>query len=634
MRHPLPLRGLRLTGSGCALLGAILVCVGASGCSSAQDPGQVRFLVHATPPPDDELLSPLTDLRVSAIELRDGASDAVLGRSRFDPTPAGLAMESSLDLGMVNISSEPRDLRMLAVGSAGQQVLGLGLYRGASWQFGQNSEFVLEMRRPLFFFGGSAKLTPLVQPDEAVFAPNKQLYAPLKDETKLRVIDPNSVTPLLPDYDRQFDGTTQPVGAAAGTFDGQSILAASLAGNLHVVDTLRLEIKNSVPLGTTLPPQSIVVDPMDKVATVLSYQNPPGTSGRVGTITFVRDLPALRSRVGDPQIMAVNIDANTVSPVGVPLSATYAPDGLVDVLITAPPLQLGQPDCTLLGGSSVTRLRRYDPQSATMREEISLPYTTAIAYTSDGDRVLVQPCTRAVTALARAGQVVIQKLDGSTDRILAAPGTADIAVVGNAIISIGSQDVPSANPRFIMRATVRILEPSASDWSTSEFELPAWQVPYRVSGSSHAIDFLFYPSDVLSYGISVTPDRARALVLMRVLHQTTDDGLFLSTFGSGTALEECFVQWSGYTYHVLLINLQNGAREQDYLVGVQNQSCTSAWMCAFDAAECGRTPPQKCCTGEGMACFSPCDPTESDRYLIGYKDGYIPGAASVLFGRR
>lgn len=614
-----------------------MVCVAASGCSSTSNPGQVRFLVHATPPPDDELLSPLTDLRVSAIELRDGTSDAVLARSRFDPTPAGTMMESSLDLGSINVSSEPRDLRMLAVGSAGQQVLGLGLYRGASWQYGQDSEYVLEMRRPLFFFGGSTKMTPTVPPDEEIFGPNKQLYAPLKDETKLRVIDPNSVTPLLSDYDRQFDGAGQPVGAAAGTFDGQSILAASMAGNLHVVDTLRLEIKNSVPLNLTLPPRSIVIDPMDKIATVLSYQNPPGTSGRVGTITFVRDLPALRSRVGDPQLLSVNIDANTVSPVGVPLAATYAPDGMVDVLITAPPIQLGQPDCTMLGGSSVTRLRRYDPQTGTLHQEIPLPYTTAIAYTAAGDRVLVQPCTRAVTALARSGQVVIQKNDGSTDRILAAPGTADIAVVGNAIISIGSQDVPSVNSKFIMRATVRILEPSASDWSTSEFELPAWQVPYRVSDSSHAIDFLFYPTDVLSYGISVTPDRARALVFMRVAHQTSGDGLFLSSFGSGTQAEECYVQWSGYTYHVLLINLQNGAREQDYLVGVQNQSCTSSWLCVYDSGqdEClPRRPPQKCCTDEGLSCFSPCNPASTDRYLIGYKDGYIPSAASVLFGRR
>lgn len=614
-----------------------MVCVAASGCSSTQSPGQVRFLVHTTPPPDDELLSPLTDLRVSAIELRDGTTDAVLGRSRFDPAPAGMPMESSLDLGMVNVSPAPRDLRMLAVGSAGQQVLGQGLYRGAAWSYGSDSEIVLEMRRPLFFFGGSAKMTPTVPPDDPDFAPNKQLYAPLKDQNKLRVIDPNSVAPLLSDYDRQFDGTGQPVGAAAGTFDGQSILAASMVGNLHVVDTLRLEIKNSVPLGTTLPPRSIVVDPMDKMATVLSYQSPPGGSGRVGTITFVRDLPALRSRVGDPQLLSVQIDASTVSPVGVPLAATYAPDGLVDVLITAPPIQLGQPDCAQLSGNSVTRLRRYDPQSGMMREESPLPYTTAIAYTAAGDRVLVQPCTRAVTALARSGQVVLQKLDGSTDRILPAPGTADIAVVGNAIISIGSQDVPSANPKFVMRATVRVLEPSASDWSTSEFELPAWQVPYRISGSSHAVDFLFYPTDVLSYGISVTPDRARALVFMRVLHQTSGDGLFLSSIGSGTAAEECYVQWSGYTYHVLLINLQNGAREQDYLVGVQNQSCNSSWLCVYDSAqdEClPRRPPQKCCADEGVACFGPCAPSGSDPYLIGYKDGYIPSAASVLFGRR
>ena len=40
----------------------------------------------------------------------------------------------------------------------------------------------------------------------------------------------------------------------------------------------------------------------------------------------------------------------------------------------------------------------------------------------------------------------------------------------------------------------------------------------------------------------------------------------MNTAGSGTSQVSCFVDWSGYTYHVLLINLQSGAREQDYLV--------------------------------------------------------------------
>ena len=83
------------------------------------------------------------------------------------------------------------------------------------------------------------------------------------------------------------------------------------------------------------------------------------------------------------------------------------------------------------------------------------------------------------------------------------------------------------------------------------------------------------------------------------------------------------MQWSGYTYHVLLVNLQNGAREQDYLVGVQNRTCSSGWKCV-----------NATCPDAGVACLSPCDPTDPDRYLIGYKDGYVPGAASVLFGRR
>jgi hypothetical protein len=466
----------------------------------------------------------------------------------------------------------------------------------------------------------------MTPPTDAIFAPNKQLFTQLQDETKLRVIDPNSVTPLLTKYDQQFDGLRQPVSAAAGTFDGQSILAASMSGSLYVVDTLQLQNTSSLPLSSSLPAQSIVIDPMDRTATILGYQRPSGSTGRIGTVSFVRDLPALRKGSGDPQLVSVDVDASAVSPSGVPLSAAYAPDGLVDVVIASPPIQLGQlgqPDCTTVGSGNHAILRRYDPKSGQVSSELPLPYTTAVSYTEAGDRVLVQPCTKASTAV-RPGQVVISKLDGSSpDRVLAAPGTADLAVVGNAIISIGSQNVADV-PSLIMRATVRILEANASDWATSEFDMSAWQVPYRVSSAAPAIDILFYPTDVMAYGISVTPDRTRALVLMRVSHQTIGNGLFIDNFGSGSQQESCYMQWAGYTYHVLLINLQNGAREQDYLIGVENKSCASGWRCVTGNS----------CPDSGKACFVSCDPMNSNPYLIGFKDGYVPGAASVLFGRR
>lgn len=620
----------RLTG----LLCALVVCVGTNGCGSPQSPGQVSFTVHASPPPDDALLSPLTDLRVTALELRDATTDSILSHARFEPTPAGTAEIAPLDLGMIPVSSTPRDLRMLALGAAGQQVLGLALKRSVSWAYGSEENFVLELRRPLFFFGGSLKMVAPVMPMNGTkpapyFAPNQQIYAPLRDETRMRVIDPNSVTPLLSSYDRQFDlsGTAaSPVTAAAGTFDGQAVLAANLAGKLHVVDTLKLEDQNSLSLNDALPVQSIVIDPTDKTATLLLYQKPPGSTGRVGRIVFLRDLAGLRGRSSDGLPIPVDIDASAINPIGTPISAAYTPDGSsVDVVISVPPVQLQQPNCTVLGLGNKTLLRRYDPQTGSMTSETALPYTTAVAYTAAGDQVLVQPCAKPAGAV-RPGQVVIRKPDGSTpDRILSAPGTAELAVVGNALIAIGSQDIADS-ATSVMRATVRILEANATTWATSEFDLPAWQVPYRVSSSAHSVAVLFLPTDVLSYGIAVTPDRTRALVLLRVVHQTYygSRGVYLETTKdlNGNS-ESCYVQFTGYTYHVVLVNLQNGAREQDYLVGVQNQSCTSGFVCDFAT-----------CADQGLSCFTPCNSNSTNPYLIGYQDGYIPSAASVLFGRR
>ena len=148
-------------------------------------------------------------------------------------------------------------------------------------------------------------------------------------------------------------------------------------------------------------------------------------------------------------------------------------------------------------------------------------------------------------------------------------------------------------------------------------------VPYRITTDNNnnpytsSLDISFSPTDVLVYSIAVTPDRGRALALMRVQHKTRN--VFLSTAGSGSGTVNCFVDWSGYTYHVLLINLQSGAREQDYLVGVQNQTCSSRSVDSNNNVL--------------GACFTPCDPSGSQPFLIGYAKGYIPSAASVLFGR-
>ena len=620
----------RRSGSGAGLLGglctAVALAAAAAGCSTQAAPGGVEFVVHTTPPPDDQVLSPLLDPRVTAIELRDAKYDDLLARTRFDPPQSGVAATTHLDLGELMVSGK-RDLRMLALGAAGQQVLGVALTRNAEWSFGDQKSVHLELRRPLFFFGGGGgggKLTAAVQPPNPVFAPIRQLFAPLLDETKLRVIDPNSVTPLLTAFDRQLDTgpANQVITAATGTFDGQSLLVANVAGNLHVVDTLSLVDQRSVvlPSSGAMLAQQIIVDSTDSSAVVLMAPSNPPLSGLAGRVVFLRNLAGLRSMPGtDGDPLAVDIDSTIVSPVGPPLSATFAPDGLVDVLFAKPPLQVGQPDCANLGGSAQAVLRRYDPATAMPREQLALPYTTAVAYTTAGERVLVQPCLTPAGA-TRSGQVVIKASSG--DKLLAAAGVADVAATRSGLIAVGRDD-QADSPTATMHATVNILQAGADKWSTSQFELSPWMVPYRIttdgSGNPYtsSLDISFAATDALVYSIAVTPDRGRAMALMRVQHKTRN--VFLSTAGTGTGVVNCFVDWSGYTYHVLLINLQSGAREQDYLVGVQNQTCSSRSI-DFNNNVLG-------------SCFTPCDPSGTQPYLIGYAKGYIPSAASVLFGR-
>lgn len=612
-----------------ALAGALAAGAGCS--STATDPGGVRFVVRTTPPPDDQMLSPLLDPRVSAIELRDATKDDLLARLPFelgDDAPVGGASSSMSLTGGVPVS-ERRDLRMLALGAAGQQVLGVAVTRDIGWSFGESKDVYLELRRPLFFFGGSPELMPMYRPMSPDLSPGRRIFDALRDETLLRVIDPNSVTPLLSSYDRRLDPMTvmpgvvesPPVSAAAGTFDGVSLLVANLGGNLHVVDTLRLEDQGSVPLpdAATMPPQAIVVEPTDRGAAILQYPRPLPSTGKTGKVIFLRDLPGLRSRVskdGDPFV--IDYDAADV-PGMAPLAAAYAPDGSVSVVLSRPPVQPGQPDCSQLGNATDSVLRRYSPATGQVVEQRTLPYTTAVAYTGSGERVLVQPCA-AVGGAVRRGQVVIERAGG--DKVLPAPGVLDIAVSRSSLVAVGRDDGVDG-PTIPVYGTVNILEANADRWATSQFDLPAWQVPFRVTAAradgkpyTSSVDILFAPSDMLIYSVAVTPDRARALALMRMTHKVS--GLFLNSLIDGS---NCFIDWNGYTYHVVLINLQSGAREQDYMVGVQNQTCTSR-----------RYDSNNNLLG---TCFQPCDASAgANAYLYGYQEGYIPSAASVLFGHR
>jgi len=602
------------------------------GCSSQQpDPGSVRFLVRTTPAPDDVVLSPLRDARVTALEMRDARTDDLLARSRFDPPASdgmSTAMLPSLDLGSINVS-DARDLRMLALGAAGQQLLGVALTRDVSWLFGETKDVTLELRRPLFFFGGSPKLiAPMAAPDP-IFAPSRKLYEPLRDETKLRVVDPNSVQPLLSIYDRWLDpfqlspGVTSapPVSAAAGTYDGQSLLIGNLAGKLHVVDTLRLEDQGSfeLPEYSSYPPQGIVVDPLDRTAVILQYPRSAPAVGRVGMIGFLRNLPGLRSRVSkDGELLVVSIDSTAQSPVSQPLAAAYTPDGMVEVVFGKPPLQPGEPDCTALGNGEISLLRRYNPKTGEQLSQRSLLYTTSIAYTLAGEQVLVQPCATVVGA-TRLGRVVVARPSG--EKILAAPGVLAVSAIRSSIIGVGRDDNADA-PTLAAQAKIFLLESGADKWSSSGFELPSWQVPYRITLSSDgkpyvsSIDISFAPTDVSGYNLAVTPDRARALSMLRVQHKVR--GLFLTYLGSSNQYR-CYIDWSGYSYHVALINLQSGAREQDYIVGFQNQDCSSR---VYDGSN-----------NYIGTCLPACDPTDPKPYLRGFQEGYVPNAASVLFGR-
>jgi hypothetical protein len=602
-----------------------LFFAGVLGACSVQDPGGVRFRVTSTPPPDDKVLSPLLDPRLSSIELHgrdDKDRDVVLGRARYDRAELQTAEGGgppTLSLGQVPIFDK-RDLQLVALGAGGQQVLGLATVRDAEARYGESHEYTFDLRRPLFFFGSGRKLVPPIpfSEEDKPLSPGRRIVDALRQENLLRVVDPNSGIPLLPSYALTLDGPRQAL-ASAATSDGLSVLVVTEGGTLHVIGTLQLKAALSVKLPTDMPAQGVAVSARDDSAAILHYDVPSPAVGTVGRLTLLRDLAGLRSRVskdGDP--LVIEIKSEVMALMGPPLSATYAPDGLLDVVFGRPPLVGGEPNCVLLAGDKGV-LRRYDPKTGQVKHQSAIAYTTAVAYAGGGEQLLVQPCVQPGGA-NRAGQVAFRQWAGESfaqKRVLSAPGSADIAVVGgNAVVVVGRDDV-AEDGRGTTQAhgMVRVLEPGLTTWSLqSPFSLDDWLLPFRVTTSNGvplpaSVEIVLAPRDLLVYRIVATPDRSRALVTARVTYQVSN--MYLDSLSE---TEDCNLDWLGYTYHVMLVNLQTGAREQSWLVGVQNQSCDS---------RINQTTRR---------CFPDCQaPDGKSGPLRGYQEGFIPTGTSALF---
>lgn len=604
---------------------ALFLACGLLGACSAADPGGVRFRVTSSPAPDDKVLSPLLDPRLSFLELRgreDKSREVVLGRARYEREPSSVDAGAMLSLGPVPVFDK-RDLQLLGLGAGGQQVLGLAITRDVEVRYGESHEYTFDLRRPLFFFGTGRKLVPTTPftGDDKALSPGRRIADGLRQENLLRAVDPNSGTPLLSAYDQALDGTKLPLSSAA-TSDGLSVLVVSEGGNLHVVDTLRLKKALTVKLPTEMTAQALIVSPRDESAAVLHYEIPAATTGVVGRVTLLRDLPGLRGRVSrDGSPLVIEIKSDAMAPIGPPLAAAYAPDGLLDVVFGKPPLQGGEPNCEQLAGMGKGALRRYDPATGELRGQSPLAYTTAVAYNAAGEQVLVQPCEQARNG-KRPGQVLFLQRQGDVAtvvRALPAPGTADLVVAAGqqSVIAVGRDDVEDDQRGTVTaRGVVRVLEPGLGDWSLqSPFPLTDWLLPYRVTLAGNgmplpaSVEIVLAPRDLLVYRIVVAPDRTRALVLARVTHQVKD--MYLDSLSS---TEDCYFDWLGYTYQVMLVNLQTGAREQSWMVGVQNQSCDSR------------------INSTTTRCFPDCQSsTGKVGPLKGYQEGLIPTGASALF---
>lgn len=617
---------MRVTGLRSSRLAILVGSWLIAGCAANSGDGEpsLHIKVHTTPPPDDVDLSPLLDTGILSLELRNAQTNELMAGSRAgwlpsssdQPAPQALP---DLNLGLVEPFGR-RDLKLSVLGTAAQ-VLGQAVVRGVQWDSGQSVETTLELRRPLAFFGGGKLLSAAISPQNSVFSPSgKNLSDFFKDGTLLRVLNPSSVDPFLSKYDRSLDPSA-PVTAVAGTFDGRSLLVVNTAGRLHLIDTLVLKDVSSLALpDPNMRATDIVISPDDQSAVVITAAAQVPPVGRVGQLIFVRDLDGFRARQSDGSLLAVDIESTAMAPMNSPLTAAFSQDGQLNVVFSQNPVLSGQPDCIVLGAGNSSVIATYDAKTGTQIKLEKVPYTTGISFTSENERILVQPCITAQDG-AQSGQIVIQRSQGA--QILFAPGVLDAAATDTGLLVIGRDNNSDsiAMPAF---GAVRKLDQGSAKWTSSLFRLPEMRVPYRItldgSGNPYpsSLDIVLAPSDFHVYRLVVTPDRTRAIVLARVTQRTR--GLFLSTTGSGSATVNCFLDYSGYTYHVMLINLQVGAPEYDVTVGLQVRSCGSR---SFDA------------TNKPLgACFNPCDPNDPQPYIVGFQDGYIPTAAGVMFGRR
>lgn len=593
---------------------ALALCPGCGGESPS--PGELTIQLHATPPPDDEWLSPLRDPSVIAFELRDGQTDELLGRSLVQPAENGGVTPSapgvrSIDIGRI-APWGTRDLKFLALGPSGQ-MLGQALSKNVVWNPGESTTALLELRRPLFMLGGGLKLVAPVSPPDPIYAPGRKVLTDaLQDESLLRVFDQNLVSPLLSAYDLKLDS---PILVVAGTHDGLNIMAVSSSGRLHVIDTLRMTVGFQIQLdNSALLPQHFEISKDDSNAILAFYD--PYNQNSDSALIFIYDLPNLRKSMKTTGKEKTMIFKSNAVP-GPPISITYAPDGLVDILFSTPPIRDGQPDCTSLGGQAKTLLHRYDPTSGMLVRSEMLPYTSSLTYSNDKERVLVQPCS-TVPGSVRSGQVMVERSTGQL--VLPAPGATNVLLSGRTINVIG-RDNSSSVPEFEARGAVRKLLPGATTWTSSLYSLPSFPIAYRITLTStgkpysSSVDINIAPSDFVVYKSIVAPDGVRAFALTRTSHNVR--GLFLTFLGS-TNQYRCYIDYNSYVYGFVLINLQTGVPELIMPVGIRTIDCASR---VYDSAN----------TYIG-SCLPACDSADPKPFLKNFQNGYIPSGVEPIFG--
>lgn len=593
---------------------ALALCPGCGGQSPS--PGELTIQLHATPPPDDQLLSPLRDPSVIAFELRDGQTDELLGRSLVQPAENGGVTPSapgvrSIDIGRITPWGT-RDLKFLALGPSGQ-MLGQALSKNVVWNTGESTTALLELRRPLFMLGGGLKLVAPLPPPNPIFAPGRKVLTDaLQDESLLRVFDQNLVSPLLSAYDQKLDA---PILTVAGTHDGLNIMTVSSSGRLHIIDTLRMTVAFQTQLDNgALLPQQFEISKDDSSAILAFYD--PHNQNSDSALIFIFDLFGLRNSMKlTGKEKTFKFKSNTVP--GPPISITYAPDGLVDILFSTPPIRDGQPDCTILDGQAKTLLNRYDPTTGMLVRSEMLPYTSGLTYSLDKERVLVQPCV-TVAGSVRPGQVIVERTTGQF--VLPAPGVTNVLLSGQTINVIG-RDNSSSVPQFEARGAVRKLLSGANTWTSSLYSLPSFPIPYRITLTadnkpySSSIDINIAPSDLVVYRSVVAPDGVRAFALSRTEHRVK--GLFLTYLGSSNQYR-CYLDYFAYIYGYTLINLQSGVPELILPVGIKTISCDSR---VYDSVN---TPIG--------TCLPACDPTDPNPYQRNFQNGYIPYGIDPVFG--